>query len=141
MLDDFMVRAVLAGVGVALVGGPLGCFIVWRRMAYFGDSLAHAALLGVALGLTLHLGVNIGILVVCVALALLLALMERQRRLATDTILGILSHARSEEHTSELQSLMRISYAVFCLKNNTQHTNSHISHQRPLILIHTSYII
>src|SRR3546814_727113 len=93
MLDDFMVRAVLAGVGVALVGGPLGCFIVWRRMAYFGDSLAHAALLGVALGLTLHLGVNIGILVVCVALALLLALMERQRRLATDTILGILSHA------------------------------------------------
>ncbi|MFN4088682.1 MAG: zinc ABC transporter permease subunit ZnuB [Alphaproteobacteria bacterium] len=93
MLDDFIVRALLAGLGVAVVGGPLGCFIVWRRMAYFGDSLAHAALLGVALGLTLHVAVNLGILVVCVSLALLIALMERQRRLATDTLLGIMSHA------------------------------------------------
>src|SRR3546814_4498743 len=38
-------------------------------------------------------------------------------------------HARSEEHTSELQSLMRISYAVFCLKKKNQHTNPYISHQ------------
>ena len=93
MLDDFIVRALLAGMGVAIVGGPLGCFIVWRRMAYFGDSLAHAGLLGIALGLTLQIGVNVGILAVCVALALVLAMLERQRRLATDTLLGILSHA------------------------------------------------
>lgn len=93
MLDDFMVRALLAGFGVALVGGPLGCFIVWRRMAYFGDSLAHAALLGVALGLTLQIGVNLGILAVCMLLAFVLALLERQRRLSIDTLLGILSHA------------------------------------------------
>src|SRR3546814_3543609 len=33
---------------------------------------------------------------------------------------------RSEEHTSELQSLMRISYAVFCLKKNTNHPNTHL---------------
>lgn len=93
MLDDFILRALFAGLGVAVIGGPLGCFIVWRRMAYFGDSLAHAALLGVALGLALQIGVNVGILTVCVALAVLLALLERQRRLATDTLLGIMSHA------------------------------------------------
>ena len=51
LLDDFLVRAVLAGVGVALAAGPLGCFVVWRRMAYFGDATAHAALLGVTLAL------------------------------------------------------------------------------------------
>ena len=49
MLDDFFIRALIAGSGVALVAGPLGCFIVWRRLAYFGDTLSHAALLGVAL--------------------------------------------------------------------------------------------
>ncbi|MFB0992118.1 MAG: metal ABC transporter permease, partial [Rhodospirillales bacterium] len=43
MLDDFITRAIVAGIGVALVAGPLGCFIVWRRLAYFGDTLSHAA--------------------------------------------------------------------------------------------------
>ena len=51
MLDDFFTRAVIGGIGVALVAGPLGCFIIWRRLAYFGDTLSHSALLGVALAL------------------------------------------------------------------------------------------
>jgi zinc transport system permease protein len=91
MIDDFLWRALAAGLGVALVAGPLGCFIVWRRMAYFGDSLAHSALLGVALGLALHFDLTLGVLVSSAALALLLAL--RQRRLASDTLLGILAHS------------------------------------------------
>ena len=49
MLDDFVTRALLAGIGLALVTGPVGCFVVWRRMAYFGETIAHSALLGVAL--------------------------------------------------------------------------------------------
>ncbi len=93
MIDDFLWRALAAGVGVALVAGPLGCFIVWRRMAYFGDSLAHSALLGVALGLILGLDLTLGVVVSSVTLALLLVLLQRQRRLANDTLLGILSHA------------------------------------------------
>lgn len=92
MLDDFLTRGLLAGIGVALVAGPLGCFVVWRRMAYFGDSLAHSALLGVALGVALGIDLNLGILATAVAIALLLALLERQRRLSMDTLLGILSH-------------------------------------------------
>ncbi len=92
-MDDFLVRALLAGAGVALAAGPLGCFVVWRRMAYFGDSLAHSALLGIALGLALGIDLTLGILVCSVSLALGLWALERQRRLPGDTLLGILSHA------------------------------------------------
>lgn len=91
-MDDFLVRAFAAGIGVALVAGPLGSFVVWRRMAFFGDTLAHSALLGVALGLVAGLDVTLGIVLTCTAVALLLAGMERQRRLAGDTLLAIMSH-------------------------------------------------
>ena len=91
-MDDFLLRALLAGLGVAVVAGPLGAFVVWRKMAYFGDTLAHAALLGVALGFLLEFGANIGVVSVCVLLALLLVALQQQRRLASDTLLGILSH-------------------------------------------------
>ena len=92
MLDDFFTRALVGGIGVALATGPLGCFMVWRRMAYFGDSVAHSALLGVVLGVALGIELNAGIVITCVALALLLLLLQQQRRLATDTLLGILAH-------------------------------------------------
>ena len=49
MLDDFFIRALIAGLGIAIVTGPLGCFVIWRRLSYFGDTLAHSALLGVTL--------------------------------------------------------------------------------------------
>ncbi len=91
-MDDFLVRAALAGVGVAAVAGPLGCFVVWRRMAYFGATLAHSALLGVALGVLLGVDPNIGVFVVCVAASLLLVALQQSRRLPTDALLGILAH-------------------------------------------------
>ena len=93
LLDDFVWRAVLAGLLIAVVSGPLGCFVVWRRMAYFGDTLAHSALMGVALGLVLGLSPNLGTLVACIVLALMLGLLEGQRRLPSDTLLGILAHS------------------------------------------------
>ena len=92
-MDDFMLRALLAGLAVALITGPLGTFVVWRRMAYFGDTLAHSALLGVSFGVLLQLNMNLAIALVCVLLALGLVMMQRQRQLATDTLLGILSHS------------------------------------------------
>ena len=92
MLDDFFWRALLGGIGVALLAGPLGCFVVWRRMAYLGDSLAHGALLGVALGLVLSVDLTIGIIASSVALVALFLLLQRQRRLAGDTLLVILAH-------------------------------------------------
>jgi len=92
MLDDFFVRAILAAVGVAAMAGPLGCFIVWRRMAYFGDTTAHASLLGIGLGIILGIDLTVGVAAVTVSVALLLLVMERQTGLALDTLLGILAH-------------------------------------------------
>jgi zinc transport system permease protein len=93
MLDDFVIRALLGGIGVAVLAGPLGCFVVWRRMAFFGGALAHGALLGVGLGAVMALDPTITTMAVCLAFALLLALLERQQQLPTDTLLGILAHA------------------------------------------------
>ncbi|SIT72156.1 zinc transport system permease protein [Ectothiorhodosinus mongolicus] len=92
-MDEFIVRALIGGLMVAAVAGPLGSFVVWRRMAYFGDTLAHSALLGVALGFLIGISTNITVIVLCVALALLLVLLQGQRRLASDTLLGILAHS------------------------------------------------
>jgi zinc transport system permease protein len=93
MLDDFFTRALVGGIGVALVAGPLGCFIVWRRMAYFGDTMAHAALLGVALALLLEIHITLGVFAIAAAVAFALLLLQRQQALPTDALLGILSHS------------------------------------------------
>ncbi|MBS1256898.1 MAG: High-affinity zinc uptake system membrane protein ZnuB [Deltaproteobacteria bacterium] len=93
LLDDFFWRAIIAGVGVAIVAGPLGCFVVWRRMSYFGDTMAHSALLGVALGLFFQVNLLIGVFAVALAVALLLFLFQRQKQLPNDAVLGTLSHA------------------------------------------------
>ena len=93
MLDDFFTRALLAGVGLALVTGPLGCFVVWRRMAYFGDNMAHSALLGVALSLIMEINLMVGVFLVATLASLALVFMERRRALSTDALLGILSHS------------------------------------------------
>lgn len=93
MLDDFFVRALLAGLGLALVAGPLGCFVIWRRMAYFGDTMAHSALLGVALSLLLHVNLTVSVFVVAAVVSLALLALQRRGALSTDALLGILSHS------------------------------------------------
>ncbi len=93
MLDGFFLRALLAGIGVALVAGPLGCFIVWRRMAYFGDTMAHSALLGVALSFLLGTSLTAGVFVIAALVSVALLLLERRGTLSTDALLGILSHS------------------------------------------------
>lgn len=90
-MPDFLLNAVLAGLALALVAGPLGSFVVWRRMAYFGDTLAHAALLGVAVGLLLDVSPTLAVTVGCVLLAVLLVTLQQRQPLAADTLLGILA--------------------------------------------------
>lgn len=91
-MDDFLVRALIGGCGVAAVAGPLGAFVVWRRMAFFGGTLAHSALLGVALGFLLGINLNVGIFAVCAVVAISLVALEHRTRLPSDTLLGILAH-------------------------------------------------
>ncbi|MBS8228964.1 metal ABC transporter permease [Vannielia litorea] len=92
MLDDFLVRAALAGVGVALVSALLGCFVLWRRMAYFGDATAHAALLGVAISLGFGISILVGVAVAALGMGLAITLLSG-RRTGTDTLLGALAHS------------------------------------------------
>jgi zinc transport system permease protein len=92
MPEEFILRAGLAGIGVALAAGPLGCFVVWRRMAYIGDATAHAGILGVALSLALAVDVYIGVLAVAAAMALGVSSLSG-RTYAADTLLGVGSHA------------------------------------------------
>ena len=92
-MPEFILNAWLAGAAVAIVAGPLGSFAVWRRMAYFGDTLAHSALLGVVFGLLLDININIAVTLGCLILAVALVLLQQTRLLATDTLLGILSHS------------------------------------------------
>ncbi|WP_107497529.1 metal ABC transporter permease [Thalassobius sp. I31.1] len=91
MLDDFIIRAALAALGTGIAAGLLGCFVVWRRLAYFGDAIAHAAILGVALALALGTSALTGVLGISLIMALLLSTLAG-RQLGHDSILGVLAH-------------------------------------------------
>ncbi len=93
MSEPFLLRAMLGGLGLALIAAPLGCFVVWRRMAYFGETVAQAGLIGVALGLALSLNLTVSVLVVTIAVSFLLIALSRQSLVPFDSLLGILAHA------------------------------------------------
>lgn len=93
MLDDFYIRSMLAGVFVALLAAPFGCFVIWRRMAYFGDTMAHSALLGITIALFFEIHVNAGVFIIAVITALSMVYLQKRSDLPTDTLLGILSHS------------------------------------------------
>jgi zinc transport system permease protein len=92
LAEPFFIRAMIAGLGLAVVTGPIGCFVVWRRMAYFGETLAHAGLMGVGIGLMFNFNITLGAVAASLTIALLLFGLKRQNQVATDTLLGILSH-------------------------------------------------
>ena len=93
MFDDFIVRAFAAGIGLAFITGPLGCFIVWRRLSYFGDTIAHSALLGVVIAYALDFNLIIAVFVVSCLLALSLLFLQRKTNLPDDALLGLLAHS------------------------------------------------
>ena len=92
-MENFLVRAFVGGVGIALITGPLGCFIVWRRLSYFGDTLAHSALLGIAIAVLLGQDYSLGALLMCIVVASLLGLLQQQKALSNDTLLGLIAHS------------------------------------------------
>ena len=92
-MSDLLLYALLAGYGVAVLAAPLGCFVVWRRMAYFGDTLSHSALLGVSFGLLMDINLNLAVIGCSLLLAFLLVTFQEKQRMASDTLLGILAHS------------------------------------------------
>ena len=93
MLDDFFIRALVAGIGIAFVAGPLGCFVVWRRLSYFGDTLAHSALLGVTIAYSLEFNIAVSIFLISSVIALILIQLQKKTNLPSDALLGLLAHS------------------------------------------------
>ena len=93
MFDDFFIRALIAGIGVAIVVGPLGCFVIWRRLSYFGDTLSHSALLGVTLAYAFNFNIALSVFIISGIVAILLLSLQKRTKLAGDSLLGLLAHS------------------------------------------------
>lgn len=90
---EILFPAWLAGILLSLITAPLGAFVIWRKMAYFGDTLAHSALLGVALGIFLQINPYLAVIGITILLALLLTWIESRTAYSVDTLLGIVAHS------------------------------------------------
>ena len=93
MFDDFFIRALIAGIGIAIVAGPLGCLVIWRRLSYFGDTLSHSALLGVTLAYSFSINISLSVFIVSGIIALLLLNLQKRTKLPGDALLGLLAHS------------------------------------------------
>jgi len=93
MFDDFFIRALIAGIGISLVTGPIGCFIIWRRLSFFGDTLSHSALLGVTIGFFFDINVAFSVFLISSAIALILLKLQKTTKLPGDALLGLLAHS------------------------------------------------
>ena len=91
-MDDFIYRALIASIGVSIIAGSLGCFVIWKRLSYFSDSISHSALLGVALGLATGVGINFGLVIVGGLFATLIVFLQQKDFWSSDAVLGIFSH-------------------------------------------------
>ena len=91
-MEDFILRALAASLGVSVIAGSLGCFVIWKRLSYFSDSISHSALLGVALGLATGLSINFGLVIVGALFATLIVVLQQKGFWSNDAILGIFSH-------------------------------------------------
>ena len=93
MFDDFFIRALIAGVGIAIIAGPLGCLVIWRRLSYFGDTLSHSALLGVTLAYAFSINITLSVFLISSIVAILLINLQKRTKLAGDSLLGLLAHS------------------------------------------------
>jgi zinc transport system permease protein len=91
-LDDFLLRAVLAGLIMVVIAAPMGCLMVWQRLAFLSDTLGHAAVLGVGLGLMLQLEPIFGVLAVALVIVFSLSRVSSFNSALSETTLAIISH-------------------------------------------------
>ena len=92
IFDDFLVRSLIAGIGIALIAGPMGCFVVWRRLAYFGETIAHSALLGITVAVIFEFNFMLGVLISSIVVVVVMYYMDRSENLPTETLLGLLAN-------------------------------------------------
>ena len=90
--DPFIIRGIVAGIAVALISGLVGCFVVWRRLSYYGESIAHSSLLGAGIGILIGIGINFGVVFICLLFGILFLWLQQSKALSSDTLLGVLAH-------------------------------------------------
>ena len=117
MFDDFFVRALIAGIGVAIVTGPLGCFVIWRRLSYFGDTLSHSALIGVTIAFSFSINISLSVFIVSSIIAFLLLSLQKRTQLPGDALLGLLAHS------SIAVGLVLIGYLTFIRFDTVSYTH------------------
>jgi len=93
LIPEFMLMALIGGIGLAIISAPLGVFMVWQRQSYFGATLAHSALLGISIGLVLQTDLTLSIIVVSMLVAAAIFAFSQYKQLSSDTLLGILAHS------------------------------------------------
>lgn len=91
-MTDCILKALLAGIGIAIISGPIGSVMMWRRMTYFGDALAHATLLGASIAIILNINIYCGLIAISLIIATLLTIITEQQKFTNDATLSILSH-------------------------------------------------
>jgi zinc transport system permease protein len=90
-MDDFLWRATAGAALLGAAAGPVGCFVLWRRMAYLGESVAHMGLLGAAIGLLTGVAPLLGVGVLAVTAALIMA-RAADGAIPAGTFVGIVGH-------------------------------------------------
>jgi zinc transport system permease protein len=89
-MENFLIRAILVGLGLVSAMCPLGCVVLWRRLSYFVDAIAHASLLGIVIGLSYRHLMHPIIIVFSMIFACILFLLRREQ--STDALITIFSY-------------------------------------------------
>jgi zinc transport system permease protein len=87
---SFLIYAAVSGSCLCCLSGPLGALMVWQRLSYFSDTLAHTSLLGAACALSCGVNIYAGMAISTIAVAYLL---RAPSMLTADTKLALLSHS------------------------------------------------
>lgn len=89
---DFLTLPILASLLIPLLSAPMGCILIWRRMTFFGDTLAHASMLGAALAIVMQMAVIYGLIIVSLLMAVILTISQKDKSLSHDSWLGVISY-------------------------------------------------
>lgn len=92
-MSDILLIPTLTLIVLSLSLAPLGCFLVWRRLAFFGDGMSHACTFGIAIALFLKIHFLLGILLTALLIAGILFVIEKYQNLSTDTLFSLISYS------------------------------------------------
>ncbi|MFT7086926.1 MAG: zinc transport system permease protein [Rickettsiales bacterium] len=91
MFEPLFIKALIAGIGVAIALAPIGVFVLWKKMAYFSDAISHSAIFGLAIATIIAVSPMYGIVLCAVIFCFLMFIIGKQNLYSIDSIIGITS--------------------------------------------------